>query len=1000
MIPPVPQTGAKRLAIPTEDEKKLLRRRNNADRSDLFASDPNADVRTLGRLILRRDGAFIGDYLELADLCALLSLDESSETPRLKVFYMGKTVVAFRKAAQLDTSSAESTDALYNYCRWVIEVALAIPSRLNISSALWLIAFAEEFAFASNKEIQVLSSKFVSQNDNKALDILAEDQTDDVQLIQDTMAAYDESDDHIDNFNYDRETRGAVDDDLIFSYGSMDSLPLSSATKSGEALPLESAAPENIDTVGSKQHRSDAPEPDPVGPTVDYLPGQSIGHRYEVKQRLYGGMGLVYLAYDRQEKLPVALKTFQSKFLRNERAKARFTHEALTWVRVEKHPHIVQALLVKNYDHRPFIILEHIAGPEGLGSDLRSWIEHNQIDLELALTFGLHISLGMQHATQKVPGLVHRDLKPGNVLVSQDQIAKVTDFGLVRSIDIDGLLDAENDEDGPIRLTRQGALVGTAPYMSPEQCRAENVDLRSDIYSFGCVMFEMLTRQPLFKASTFNDWIHAHKFNIPHFPEKVPFDIPKSVQNFVLKTIEKNADQRPVTWGEVVDELASIFEQELGHAPTLYKSGQTLELNDILDKAYSLTELGYTDEALFAYRQALELEPRDARTWARQAQALRIVGRADEALTSVNRALEINPRFGWGWMVKGRILEEKGHLERALAAHEVSAEMKAKDAKVWFNQSLVLYSLGRWAEAIEKIDKALDLDPKHHPSWAKKGQILRNMGNYMQALNAFNRALELDHTYYWAWNGKGLCLKALGRLEEAVEAFQHAAEFNSLDVWPWYNLTETLFELQRFHDALNAAKKATRLDQDHYNSWAKMAQIYRYLYRYEDALKAYERAIKLNPTYAWAINGRGIVLERLQRYESAFEAYRRAAELTPDDVWPWYNQGNLLAIQNRLEEAIPLLERAVKVNPLHTRSWARLGNIHRRLSKPKQALVYLDRSLKIDTNYAWAWHEKALTLETLDQLSTALDAHKRASSIDRNNPHFWNDQADLLVRIW
>ena len=96
----------------------------------------------------------------------------------------------------------------------------------------------------------------------------------------------------------------------------------------------------------------------------------------------------------------------------------------------------VQARLVQNIGGRPYIILEHISGPEGLEPDLRSWIEHKRMTLPLSIEFGLHISLGMQHATRRVPGLVHRDLKPANILVTHDGIAKVTDFGLVRSLDV------------------------------------------------------------------------------------------------------------------------------------------------------------------------------------------------------------------------------------------------------------------------------------------------------------------------------------------------------------------------------------------------------------------------------------------------------------------------------------------------------------------------------------------------------------------------------------
>src|SRR5690606_13564368 len=279
----------------------------------------------------------------------------------------------------------------------------------------------------------------------------------------------------------------------------------------------------------------------------------------------------------------------------------------------------------------------------------------------------LHIALAMQHAVKLVPGLVHRDRKPANIRVRHDGIAKVTDFGRVRSRDLTDLPAHEPHDNDSIRLTRAGAVIGTAPYLSPEQCRSEQVDLRADIYAFGCVVFEMLTRQTVFSAKTFDEWVQAHLTRTPAFPETAN-GLPDAVRELALACIEKDPANRPQTWSEVVNALAEQYEAVTGSPPEMEQSGPALEVRELMDKGYSLTELGYAEEALTAYRRALEIEPKSAWAWARQGRTLRLLNRYEEALASYDRALELNPRFAWAWTGKGQVLERLNQIERALAA--------------------------------------------------------------------------------------------------------------------------------------------------------------------------------------------------------------------------------------------------------------------------------------------------------------------------------------------
>jgi tetratricopeptide (TPR) repeat protein len=204
--------------------------------------------------------------------------------------------------------------------------------------------------------------------------------------------------------------------------------------------------------------------------------------------------------------------------------------------------------------------------------------------------------------------------------------------------------------------------------------------MRADIYAFGCVLYEMLTRHTVFEAKRFSEWVEAHLHAAPAFPESAE-TVPDEARELVLACLEKDPDNRPQTWGELVDALATIYAAVTGEPPEIELSGPALEVRELMDKGYSLTELGYAEEALEAYNRALEIEPKSAWAWARKGRTLRLLGRYDEALASYDRALELNSRFAWAWTGKGQVLERMGQIERALAAHQTATELQP--GNVW-----------------------------------------------------------------------------------------------------------------------------------------------------------------------------------------------------------------------------------------------------------------------------------------------------------------------------
>src|SRR5690606_34348718 len=418
----LPQSGRRPVDLMPDEVRAILKKRHKADRFDYFATDPDPDIRQLGRLALRRSD--VNDLFALGDLCAQLALADGN---RLRVIYVNKTLVAYQRALQTATQPEDrelARNLLHDFSEWLVEVARDHSTPRNVAVALWALADDEPGLRLDPGSLNQLLAAYrerMSPPEDTDATRFAEpvrDDTDFSSFLTQSMATV--VDYGIDERILATHEEAAVESD---------------ETRVEPVVVIQEQASVELDASGVKFGRLIKPTPETADDEFDV--GQRIEDRYEVVDIRRGGMGIVYLCYDHEQREPVAIKTFQSRFLNNERAVSRFNNEAVTWVKLEKHRHVVHARLVQNIAGRPHIFLEHISGEEGYTPDLRGWIDHNRLDLRQSIEFGLHIALGMQHATRKMPGLVHRDLKPANILVTHDAIAKVTDFGLVRSLELE-----------------------------------------------------------------------------------------------------------------------------------------------------------------------------------------------------------------------------------------------------------------------------------------------------------------------------------------------------------------------------------------------------------------------------------------------------------------------------------------------------------------------------------------------------------------------------------
>ena len=248
--------------------------------------------------------------------------------------------------------------------------------------------------------------------------------------------------------------------------------------------------------------------------------GQIVKDRYEILEILgEGGMAFVYKARDTQLERFVAIKTLKPNYVNQETFVERFKREAKTAANLN-HPNIVQ-IFDWGIEDEPYFVMEYIEG-----NTLTSIIAKNRtISLSDILFIGAQVSNGLHAAHQK--GLVHRDIKPGNIMITPDGKVKVTDFGIV------SLQNEESD------ITKTGSILGTASYISPEQAEGKPVSIESDLYSLGTVLYELIAGKPPFSGDTPISTATKHLTERPEKLLSIRRDLPKGVESTIMKMLEK-----------------------------------------------------------------------------------------------------------------------------------------------------------------------------------------------------------------------------------------------------------------------------------------------------------------------------------------------------------------------------------------------------------------------------------------------------------------------------
>jgi TolB-like protein/Tfp pilus assembly protein PilF/predicted Ser/Thr protein kinase len=606
------------------------------------------------------------------------------------------------------------------------------------------------------------------------------------------------------------------------------------------------------------------------------LIGDTISH-YKILKRIgSGGMGEVYLAEDTKLNRKVALKFLPVQLASDEEFTERFTREAQAAAALN-HPNIITVYEVSEYENRPFIAMEYVEG-----ESLKDLIAREELSIGEALDVALQISDGLAVAHQT--GIVHRDIKPQNILMGKDGRVRICDFGLAK---------AKMD----VTLTQAGSTLGTIAYMSPEQAQGKEVGRRSDIFSFGVVLYEMMAGQLPFKGEHEAAVIHSIVNDTPEPLARYKSDVPEGLQKIVSKAMEKNLKTRY----QHVDELGA----DLRRLKTELESGVTKTLETVGKAAPSVAVLPFANLSADPEQEYFcDGMAEDIINALTQLEGLRVVARTSAfAFKGKHEDIrEIGRKLSVGTLLEGSVRKAGGRVR--ITAQLINV---ADGYHLWserFDRDLSDVFAIQDEISLAIVDKL-----KVKLLGDEKKKMLKR---YTQDLEAYD--LYLKGRYHWNRRTQEALRKAMGHFEQVVQKDPgYALAYAGLaDCYSMLAQVRALTPKEAFPKAKALASKALELDEALSEAHTSLAFVLScFDWDWAGAEREFRRAIELNPNYATAHQWFAVgLLVNLRRTSEAIQEIQKALELDPLSLIINTAAGNVYLYAGREDKA---LEQAEKV---------------------------------------------------------------------------------------
>jgi serine/threonine protein kinase/tetratricopeptide (TPR) repeat protein len=712
-----------------------------------------------------------------------------------------------------------------------------------------------------------------------------------------------------------------------------------------------------------------------------------ISHYRIIEKLGGGGMGVVYKAEDMKLDRIVALKFLPPELTRDDEAKKRFMQEAKTASSLD-HTNICNIHEIDEADGQMFICMNYYEG-----ETLKKKIDKGLMKIDETVDLALQIAKGLQKAHEK--GIIHRDIKPANIFVTDDQVVKILDFGLAKLT-------------GYSALTRVGETLGTTVYMSPEQSSGEKTDQRTDIWSLGVVLYEMVTGRMPFRGDYEQAVVYSIMNDEPEPVTGIRSNVPMELEKIIWKALRKKPSERYQHIDEMIVDLNNIkkvSQEKTTTIPVNKLTGKNLFFHNkfkfftaalfIMITAYFLySEYGtenvlhseptpiavisfenQTGDNAFDYLQKAipnllitNLEQSKyfrVVTWERMQDLLRQMGKNDVKVIDQDLGFDICRREGVDIIVIGSYVKAGNTFATDIKVLDIATKQIIRSAgsrgegissilETQIDELSKQISEGAGISfskiAAEKM-KVIDVTTNSMEAYEYllKGKDQMDKLYWQEARENFEKAIGIDSTFATAYLYKAFACHFLNEMYNSYEAIEKAYLYS-------YKTTEKerLFIKAFYSMSENNDEKRIQYLTELKNKYPEEKSVFLFLghyyfqkSRYNDALLEFQRAVILDPDYHVVLNLMAYCYSFLGNNDKALECLREYSRIVPGDANPYDSMGEFYWRMGQVELAAEYFQKALNIKPDFGYTLVSMAFIEMYKENYSEADLYLRKGMEL-----------------------------------------------------